>query len=68
MIPVTYELAKERMAERVRVAERHQLVQQAKAAARDEHMATGRATTTRRRVLSWFRLTSDVAGIPSSWS
>ena len=40
MIPITYDMAKERMADRLREAERHRLVKQAKAAAREERRAT----------------------------
>jgi hypothetical protein len=55
MIPITYELAKERMADRLREAEHHRLVQQAKIAAREERKADAALIGTRRPLTSWFR-------------
>jgi hypothetical protein len=55
MIPVSYDMAKARMADRLREAERHRLVQQAKAAAREERRADAAHTGARRPVASWFR-------------
>lgn len=50
MVPITYELAKQRMADRLREAEHHRLVQQAKAAGREER----EATRTRLGLRDWF--------------
>ena len=55
MIPITYELAKERMADRLREAEHQRLVQQAKIAAREERKADAALIGTRRPLTSWFR-------------
>jgi hypothetical protein len=57
MIPISYDLAlaKERMADRLREAEQHRLVQQAKAAAREERNADHALVGARRPLTSWFR-------------
>jgi hypothetical protein len=57
MIPISYDLAlaRERMADRLREAEHHRLVQQAKAAAREERNADHALVGARRPLTSWFR-------------
>lgn len=57
MIPISYDLAlaRERMADRLREAEQHRLVQQAKAAAREERNADHALVGARRPLTSWFR-------------
>jgi len=65
MIPITYDMAKERMADRLREAERHRLVQQAKAAARDERKADAALTGVRRPLTSWFRPGRKVSRTPT---
>ena len=55
MVPITYDLAKERMADRLREAERHRLVVQAKAAAREEREASRSNVATRSRLIWWIR-------------
>ena len=65
MIPITYDMAKERMADRLREAERHRLVQQAKAAARDERKADSALIGVRRPLSSWFRPGRKVSQVPN---
>jgi hypothetical protein len=66
MNPITYELAKERMADRLREAERHQLVQQAKAAARSQRAATGIGIGARERQTWWARLRGNATNVPNT--
>ena len=66
MIPITYELAKERMADRLREAERHRLVQQAKAAAREEREALRTPIRGRERRTWWARLRGNAAKVPNT--
>jgi hypothetical protein len=66
MIPITYELAKERMADRLREAEHHRLVQQAKAAAREEREATRTRLGARSRFTWWFRRQDKAAHAPNT--
>ena len=65
MIPITYDMAKERMADRLREAERHRLVQQAKAVAREERKADSAVTGSRRPLTSWFRPGRKVSQTPN---
>jgi hypothetical protein len=65
MIPITYDMAKERMADRLREAERHRLVQQAKAAAREEPRADSALTGARRPLTSWFRPGRKASQMPN---
>jgi hypothetical protein len=65
MNTITYELAKERMADRLRDAEHHRLVQQAKAAARDERGGPGQGIRPRDWLKSWLRLRGSVPRVPN---
>ncbi len=58
---INYELAKERMADRLREAERHRLVQQAKAASREERKAGTVNVGARGYLTSWFRPSRKVS-------
>jgi hypothetical protein len=66
MLPGNYDLAKARMADRMREAEGHRLVQQAKAAAREQRKA-GRveAGGGARRPSWWFARTRVPSSAPS---
>lgn len=66
MTPITYELAKERVADRLRNAERQRLVQQAKAAAREERAAFGQGIDLLGRLSSWLRLRGSGASVPNT--
>lgn len=66
MHTITYELAKERMADRLRDAEHHRLVQQAKAAAREERGGAGQGIRSRDWLKSWLRLRGSVSPVPNS--
>ncbi|MFZ0180961.1 MAG: hypothetical protein WB808_14195 [Candidatus Dormiibacterota bacterium] len=66
MIPVSYDMAKARMADRLREAERHRLVQQAKATAREERKADAELTGARRSVTSWFRPVRKVSHVSNA--
>jgi hypothetical protein len=66
MLPITYELAKERMAHRLREAERHRLVQQAKAAAREERQATRARVGARDRFTWWLWPRGKASHVPNT--
>jgi len=66
MLSITYELAKERMADRLREAERHRLVQQAKAAAREQREATRTQVGARDRFTWWLRPRSKASHVPNA--
>jgi hypothetical protein len=66
MVPITYELAKERMADRLREAEHHRLVQQARAARREERKATRAGVGARNRFTWWFRRQGKAAHAPNT--
>lgn len=66
MIPLNYDLAKERMADRLREAERHRLVQQAKAAAREDRKQDAALIGLRGRLTSWFRPRRKASGVPTT--
>lgn len=66
MTPITYELAKERMADRLRDADQRRLVQQAKAAAREGRAGLGQGIDLRGRLASWRRLRGSGARVPNT--
>jgi hypothetical protein len=66
MIPITYELATVRMADRLREAERHRLVHQAKAAAREQREATRTGDGARGRFTWWLRQRGKASQVPNA--
>jgi hypothetical protein len=66
MLPGNYDLAKARMADRIREAEGHRLVQQAKAAAREQRKAArAQAGGGTRRPSWWFARNRVPCSAPS---
>jgi hypothetical protein len=66
VIPINYDLAKVRMADRLREAERHRLVQQAKASAREERDALRTPINTPGRLSRWAQLRGRAAQVQST--
>jgi|HubBroStandDraft_1064217.scaffolds.fasta_scaffold1547139_2 hypothetical protein len=66
MFPTMYDLAKERAADRFMEAERYRMVQEAKAAARQERATPATSSGARERQTWWARFRGKFANVPNT--